>query len=408
MIYYRPEDEFPGVEKYYHSYVFDSCSSDLTRFDVLLYTSGYRREMDKELILYSLRKLAPFRAPWMGDFLLQFSTAKEANSYLNKAFGLRGRVATLYDGSLAWRAYTLKVKRYLDGVFIDVFTRINSPYFSHQGEFYLNDDGITEYLLRYDTCDEHPDQMFAVGSVCPLCAAKYQIYGYTTNVLHVLKRKNEKKKGLPLGVELEYDTDQRKVAQALKPLEGFAIAKRDGSILGYEIVSLPATLPEHLGIFKAFLFEEQTVSSRTGMHVHMDSQSLSNLTVAKMYAFLYAEENRPFITAIAGRDFANNSYCSASGEGLLSRFSFSDDGTVRQYSNDRYTALNNSSKHGTIECRIFASPSSWKEFAYRMQFVQAMVEYCSAASIQAVKKWNTFVEFIKNSQHKELKEFLCA
>lgn len=416
MIYYKPEDAFPGVTSqtypsgslvYYRGYWIGS-----TLFDKNLYQDGYRRELTADLIKDSLSKLDKEEAPWLNDFLSQFSTAEEANKYLYREFRLKGRVVSTFDGRVEWRKYTRKAHRYLGGVFVECMVSLDYPFFYYSNEYprVLDEDGITQWLLTYETCEEHPDQMFPRESPCPVCAVRYTIHEYTTDIFKVLKKKPQEKKlkGISLGVELEYDTDKGKVARALQPLDGFAIAKKDGSIAGYEIVSLPATLPEHLEIFKSFLFEEQETSRKTGMHVHIDNKGLTNLTVAKMYAFLYAKENAKPITKIAGRDFSGNCYCNTKAEeNLLSRFTFSDDGVERQYSAERYTALNLNRKHDTIECRIFQSPSSWTEFAYRMQFVQAMIDYCSAVSIQAVKKWESFVEFVRHSHHKELKEVVC-
>ena len=61
---------------------------------------------------------------------------------------------------------------------------------------------------------------------------------------------------------------------------------------------------------------------------------------------------------------------------------------------DRYNALNLNNQN-TIEVRLFATPMNYKEFAMRLQFVQALVDYCSPAqSNESLKKQTHYEAFI--------------
>jgi hypothetical protein len=66
---------------------------------------------------------------------------------------------------------------------------------------------------------------------------------------------------------------------------------------------------------------------------------------------------------------------------------------------DRYNALNLNNQN-TVEVRLFATPINYKEFAMRLQFVQALVDYCMPAqSNEALKKQThheAFVAWLSN------------
>jgi hypothetical protein len=61
---------------------------------------------------------------------------------------------------------------------------------------------------------------------------------------------------------------------------------------------------------------------------------------------------------------------------------------------DRYNALNLNNQN-TIEVRLFATPITYKDFAMRMQFVQALVDYCMPAqSNESLKKQTHYEAFV--------------
>lgn len=219
--------------------------------------------------------------------------------------------------------------------------------------------------------------------ICYKCLEKhYKIHNYSTRVPELLKfkAKNVKPREVPiyLGCELEYETSDREVASVKvgKLLKNHAIMKADGSIRnGFEIVSCPATLDIHMEEFNKFysnLPSELSIASNVGMHVHVSKAPLSLFTIGKITAFMNKVDNKPFVTFIAGRE--PNHYCNVDPKRTVT-FPW----IAKQHS-ERYNALNLNPKE-TIEFRIFSTPMSFEEFAYKMQFCKALVDYSMPASL---------------------------
>jgi hypothetical protein len=195
-----------------------------------------------------------------------------------------------------------------------------------------------------------------------------------------------------LGCELEYETTNRNKAQlgVGKLLHGHALMKSDGSIRnGFEIVTCPATLDIHLQIFKSFfdnLPPDLKVEKNVGMHVHISRKPLSQLTLGKLTEFLNRAENKQFIAHIAGR--IDNNYARMD-SGRTVTYPIRN-----RHGGDRYNALNLNNQN-TVEVRLFATPMNYKEFASRIQFVQALVDYCSPAqSSESLKKQTHYEAFM--------------
>ena len=219
--------------------------------------------------------------------------------------------------------------------------------------------------------------------ICVHCIEqRYKIHSYSTRVPDLLKfkAKNVKPKDKPiyLGCELEYETTNKDIARIKvgKLLQGHAIMKSDGSIRnGFEIVTCPATLDIHLEEFSKFfkdLPEELEVASNVGMHVHVSRSPLSMFTIGKLTAFMNKESNKKFIEYIAGRQ--SNNYCN-----IDPRRTVTFPWTTGRDSG-RYNALNLQPDQ-TIEFRIFSTPKTYEEFASKLQFCRALVEYAMPANI---------------------------
>jgi hypothetical protein len=245
---------------------------------------------------------------------------------------------------------------------------------------------------------------------CDVCAnTAYQIQNYSTRAPQLLgfKAKKVKPDTLYLGVELEFETSDRDLARRKvgKALRGHAIMKSDGSIHhGFEVVTCPATLDIHLEVFKKFYeskINELQNASNVGMHVHVSRRPLSVLTVGKITAFMNNEDNKTFITKIAGR--SPNNYCR---QDIYRSFSYP---LTHSNGGDRYNTLNLQNRE-TIEFRIFSTPLNYEEFASKVQFCQAIVEYCKPAAIAAkldvIKNYKTFLGWL-STQRKSYPE-LCA
>ena len=254
---------------------------------------------------------------------------------------------------------------------------------------------VTDTVCDCPTCSRAvPQSIVTEFGECKACAEQaYRIHNYSTKVPDLLKfkAKNVRPDTLYLGVELEYETTDRDVARMKvgKALKGHAIMKSDGSIRhGFEVVTCPATLDIQLDVFKLFYEnkpKEITNGPSVGMHVHVSRKPLSTLTVGKLTEFMNRKDNSKFINYVAGRIM--NTYCGQSDRTITF--------PITQRSGARYNALNLSNKD-TIEFRIFSTPLTYEDFAAKVQFCQAIVEYAKPCNLGAALKQQTFYQTFIN------------
>ena len=229
---------------------------------------------------------------------------------------------------------------------------------------------------------------------CEKCETRhFEIHSYSTRVPQLLKFKAHKVKPetLYLGCELEFETTDKDTARIKvgKALKGHAIMKSDGSIRnGFEVVTCPATIDIHMEEFKKFYSDlpgELRNASNVGMHVHVSRKPLSILTVGKLTAFMNRGDNKTFIEYVAGR--RNNTYCHQGSRSVTYPW-------TNQSGGERYNTLNLCNKE-TIEFRIFSTPLTFQEFASKIQFCQALVDYCKPANLSlSLKEMTHFQNFI--------------
>jgi hypothetical protein len=117
------------------------------------------------------------------------------------------------------------------------------------------------------------------------------------------------------------------------------------------------------------------------MHVHVSRKPLSMLTVGKLTEFMNRPENKKFITYVAGREL--NTYCNQSGRTITF--------PITNERSERYNTLNLSNKD-TIEFRIFSTPLTYEDFASKVQFCQAIVDYAKPCNLGAALKEQTFYQ----------------
>jgi len=264
--------------------------------------------------------------------------------------------------------------------------------FFHDGHVYNRNE------VSIDTCNNCGNETVTelmIDKVCHHCLdASFKIHNYSTRVEQMLKFKATRVRPntVYLGCELEYETNNRNRAQlgVGKLMHGHALMKSDGSIRnGFEIVTCPATLDIHLDIFKNFydnIPPDLKIANNVGMHVHISRKPLSQLTIGKLIEFLNRLDNKDFIHHIAGR--IDNQYARMESDRTITFLRKHRSGS------NRYNALNLNNEK-TIEVRLFATPMNYKEFASRLQFVQALVDYCSPAqSNQALKKQTHYESFM--------------
>jgi hypothetical protein len=257
-------------------------------------------------------------------------------------------------------------------------------------------------MCECPVCQREVPDISIMDGACIKCNENlYKIHNYSTKVPELLKfkAKNVKPSTVYLGIELEYESSDRDVSKIKvgKALQGHAIMKQDGSIKnGFEIVTCPATLDIHLEEFKKFYSSYSSLGlfpdKNTGMHVHVSRKPLNVFTIGKMTEFLNRIDNKSFIAHIAGR--IDNQYARITGRSVTYPFLNGTQG-------ERYNALNLSNRD-TIEFRIFSTPKNWEEFSSRLEFCQALTDYCQPAQVNVPLKQLTghhsFTHWVLNNR----------
>lgn len=152
-----------------------------------------------------------------------------------------------------------------------------------------------------------------------------------------------------------------------------AIAKHDGSLgdWGFETVTVPLTDAQMYGIFEQFKTLGNGDCSAwdrgdsVGHHIHLSRAAIAPLTLGKMLVFMNAEENRGFLTAIAGRE------CRAYARYATKKLT---DGR----NHDRYEVLNVTDK--TVEFRMFKANLYSKAILKNHEFCKAVLAFCESES----------------------------
>ena len=257
-------------------------------------------------------------------------------------------------------------------------------------------------MCECPVCHREVPDLSIIDGACHKCNENlYKIHNYSTKVPELLKfkAKHVKPSTVYLGIELEYESSDRDVSKIKvgKALQGHAIMKHDGSIKnGFEIVTCPATLDIHLEEFKKFYSSYGSLGlfpdKNTGMHVHVSRKPLNVFTIGKMTEFLNRMDNKAFIAHIAGR--IDNQYARVTGRSVTYPF-------INGQQGERYNALNLSNRD-TIEFRIFSTPKNWEEFSSRLEFCQALTDYCQPAQVNMPLKQLTghrsFMHWVLNNR----------
>lgn len=412
------------------NFVLTPIRSDYEDYSALvdneLYNAGYRRQVELSEIEEAFHSYHDqfWLNDWLHEKFAELGTFTKLKKFLATECGLYPSCIGLC--SETGLPYPRNMMRSYDiGKNGKVLTKLIYSFkkedFYNLGRFYVrrdeffdkdhtfsNGSGYEYHLysiiwLDFDICEEHEDSWFERGRECPKCASESKIHYYSTNVSKLLKwHDGGESNPMYMGVELEYDTKQILVKNVYKALPDFVLCKEDGSIRGYEVVTAPAIFSVHKEKFKDFPWEEQVVSKATGMHVHVNRASLSELQLGKIYSLIYNDENKNWIKIIAGRDFASNAYCSTViKKTVVSGVTCYDEGVTRNIEGSHSTAINVSNKN-TIEFRIFKSPQNYAEFMSRLEFVKALCDYTKpgavALSISKFKDKEPFFEFVKQNK----------
>lgn len=252
-----------------------------------------------------------------------------------------------------------------------------------------------EYAVGRDVVRVIDDSFY-----CESCAAEETgvIHTYSENVLGHLTADDPDGYGMLYGVELEVEvpngrTKRKELAEHVYDMfKDHAILKEDGSLdCGFEIVTKPSPMAKHKEFFaklsadkvcRRYLRSYDTATC--GMHVHISRNGLTPLQIGKMQVFLHEPNNHDFIRAIAQRDPEEWADIKKP-----KKITDKDD-------KSRYTALNLRPRH-TVELRIFKGTLKATSIAKNLEFAEALVRWCSAATagiseVTNCKKFCAWVE----------------
>jgi hypothetical protein len=335
-------------------------------------------------------------ATWVKDYLDNKDIPNYAyyQDFLTTKYHVEGSQRRIRLGSTQWTEIHKSTDPRLYGYTFneehDIWLKPDQFY--HTGQIWNRDEVD---IVECSQCHNESVSELCIDGVCHHCLdASFKIHNYSTRVESMLKFKATRVKPntVYLGCELEYETNNRNRAQlgVGKLMHGHALMKSDGSIRnGFEIVTCPATLDIHLQVFKSFfdnLPPDLKIEKNVGMHVHISRKPLSHLTLGKLTEFLNRQDNKQFIAHIAGR-IDNNYARMDNGRNVTYPWR-------NKHGGDRYNALNLNNQN-TVEVRLFATPMNYKEFASRLQFVQALVDYCMPAqSNESLKKQTHYEAFM--------------
>lgn len=214
-----------------------------------------------------------------------------------------------------------------------------------------------------------------------------------------------------MGIELEVEPqgDYRDAEQLTRDqMTDYAILKRDGSLAdhGFEIVTAPRGMAEHIRRFKAWEPHESLRAwdvDTCGMHVHISSPAFTQATLGKFIEFINSKRNDRFIHAIAGRHPETSSQCHhyCQREGVLSEGN--PKATLTGKNTDRYRMVNtcnlnhseaarlgltdnhvNGRGFNTVELRIFRATLNKDRLLAQIEFAHAAVMFCRWSSYRAL------------------------
>lgn len=229
-----------------------------------------------------------------------------------------------------------------------------------------------------------------------------------------------------MGVELEVDMSHRAtlttseaVTEVMKAMQGQAICVHDGSLndSGFEIVSVPATLGFHYGMWEELCtgpLRKQLVSyirPECGLHIHLSKEAFSDYTLGMFNTFINSSHNNKFISDISGRK--PNTYCARKETKVTRgkhRNGFVD---VTGERHGKYFATNLQKPH-TLEVRMFKGTLAYGSLLKSLEFCHALHKFVSYFAAHHMLKYEDFLTWFsdkKNGNRKTypyLWTFLCS
>lgn len=260
-----------------------------------------------------------------------------------------------------------------------------------------------------ETVDRHDLNCTDDGDLCERCYEECEdklILNYSDRSANKLRPETKDK--LKFGIELEVesktsDEDGAKYVRGCMA-DDYCVFKHDGSLGdgGFEIATRPDSVAVHKRKWETLLNDtpgkrlRSWVGGRCGMHVHVTKSALSQLQLGKMLCFLNEPSNAAFVASVAGRLPCH--WCKVSPKKL----------SDVKLPAERYVALNITDR--TAEFRIFRGTLLGSSFYKNLEFVQAVVEFCSPAarSISDAVSHKAFCDWLSKRDYPNLHAFLVA
>ncbi len=193
--------------------------------------------------------------------------------------------------------------------------------------------------------------------------------------------KNKRFFGVELEVEVVQNNERNKKALAIRDYVNDldlntdlpVVFERDGSLNnGFEIISQPFGLDNHRKLWE---WTKDTTITRglrshltdtCGLHVHVNRDSLTNLTIARAVYFVNHQANKHLISTIARR--YNAGYCKAKSKKLST--------SHRSDMAERYEMINITNSK-TIEFRIFRGSLKYEAIIAAIEFCHAVLNFAA-------------------------------
>jgi hypothetical protein len=261
-------------------------------------------------------------------------------------------------------------------------------------------------------------------------ATMRELYAYSTSVEEVLQLPDANLSSptsaeFTLGIEWEAEDARRTENAAVEAADeiisqfpdDYAMAKQDGSLGdgGFEIVTAPRTLPEHVQCWKGLVVPDTVVAwdtKRCGLHVHVDSRAFTALSLAKFLLFWgsLCPDDVDFLRAVCGRhplrDGYAAEYCAVARVTRVWEMK-------NRYGRDRYTLINLTNlrreeaqrlrvlsvrsckgNYSTVEVRAFRASTKMERLLGQVEMVHASVMFVREASIGALSA-RRFADFVR-------------
>jgi hypothetical protein len=290
--------------------------------------------------------------------------------------------ASRYDGN-----------HYCDNCFSDLFA-----FCENCQEYYYRDDVIYNDDDDYYYCENCYDNVSLIRNYSYKPAPIFDKEKYE-NTLFI---------GFELEVETEYNNDTAKNLKnflSKKNLKDRFYFKSDGSIEGFEVVTMPTTLKKyHSYNLKSILDYLKKLNcnsydnKKCGLHLHVNKNFFNKQDLNKIVLFF--NNNKEKIKAFSKRK--NYYYCQ------IDNLNYTLNHYCKLYNyhnEERYSAINLYNR-GTVEFRIFRGTLNHNRFLATLQFIDALCNFIKETSALSLS-WNNFIDYLRlKNRYNHLENYL--